>query len=105
MKNGKPGYIINGVFHPIAKSEYDKQQFKDDLARYERARGAEQLKKDSENVQNSKKPDPKEEAPTKRPSHDIRGGDGKTKYGDGTPIETKKESKELFFFKCLFMFT
>ncbi len=90
MKNGKPGYIINGVFHPIAKSEYDKQQFKDDLARYEKARGAEQLKKDSEKVQSSKKPDPKEEAPKEKPQlADIRGGDGKTKYGDGTPIKTK----------------
>ena len=68
MKNGKPGYIINGVFHPIAKSEYDKQQFKDDLARYEKARGAEQLKKDSEKVQSSKtknpKPDPKPDPKT-----------------------------------------
>lgn len=92
MKNGKPGYIINGVFHEIAKSEYDKQQFKDDLARYEKARGAEQLKKDSEKVQSSKTEDPKQEAPKEKPQlPDIRGGDGKTKYGDGTPIETKKE--------------
>ena len=92
MKNGKPGYIINGVFHPIAKSEYDKQQFKDDLARYEKERGAEQLKKDSEKVQSSKKPDPKPQSPKQKPQFaDIRGGDGETKYGDGTPIETKKE--------------
>ena len=91
MENGKPGYIINGVFHPIAKSEYDKQQFKDDLARYEKARGAEQLKKDSEKVQSSKKEDPKQEPKQEPQLPDIRGGDGKTQYGDRTPIKPKKE--------------
>ena len=63
MENGKPGYIINGVFHPIPKSEWGKQQFKDDLARYEKARGAEQLRQDSEKVERNKNPNPKPDDP------------------------------------------
>ena len=85
-KGGKPGYIINGKWFPVDEKDYNTPALQKELERYARLRGQEQLKKDQESLKSQSS---QSTQPPKPQFADLRGGDGKTKYGDGTPINPK----------------
>ena len=52
-QDGKPGYIINGIWYPVNPNELNSPRLKRDLERYARLRGKEQLKRDQEKLRQS----------------------------------------------------
>jgi len=52
-QDGKPGYIINGIWYQVNPNELNSPRLKRDLERYARLRGKEQLKRDQEKLRQS----------------------------------------------------
>ena len=96
-QDGSPGYRLkkpDGTLGPWIELDPKEKESPEIISAIKRYN---ELKK-NQKVEPDPKPDlnkgPKSEPPKAKPQPqlpDIRGGDGETKYGDGTPIETKKE--------------
>ena len=81
-KNAK---YYNDLKRDVERSGTNFNKLRDDFIRRKEAQA-------NSEPQSPKPQSPKPQSPEQKPQlADIRGGDGKTQYGDGTPIETKKE--------------
>lgn len=93
-QDGSPGYRLkkpDGTLGPwieLNPKEKESPEIIDAIKRYNELKKNQKVEPPAPQVPKSSSqqpPKPKPQLP------DIRGGDGETKYGDGTPIETKKE--------------
>ena len=93
-QGGSPGYRLkkpDGTLGPwieLDPKEKESPEIIDAIKRYDELKKNQKVEPPAPRGPKSSSqqpPKPKPQLP------DIRGGDGETKYGDGTPIETKKE--------------
>ena len=82
-KGGKPGYIVNGKWYPVDPKDLKTPGFKQELERYGRTRGDDQLKKDQASLSKPSTPAATTQAPS-TPSTTTPTPAGPTKPAIGT---------------------